>query len=908
VVAAATNPNQTTLSWTAASESGGTIARYLIERCSGGSCSNFAQIGTATALTFNDTGLSPSTSYSYRVRAQDALNVTGPYSAVATVATPAPIPAAPGNVVATPISGSQINLSWVASTETGGTVNNYLNQRCAGAACTNFAQVATSAPTTFNDTGVGGATTYVYRVRASDTGGRLSPYSNLASATTPNPTGLGFVQVAATLPQGTASSVSASYASSQTAGDLNVVVIGTNDATSVVQSVTDTAGNAYSLALGPTTGTGLRQSIYYAPNIRAGANTVTVTFTAAAAFPDLRILQYRGVNTLDVIAGASGNSGTANSGPVTTTSPNELLIGASMVAIATTAPGAGWTGRIITSPDGDLIEDQIAGAVGSYSATATVATGPWVMQIVGFRSSTGGGLAPDLAIADAEAGAFTQGQSAAYTLIVSNVGSTSTSGPVTVSNTIPAGLTPMAMTGTGWSCTLASVTCSRSDALSAAASYPPITLTVGVSPTAPPLVVDTAAVAGGGDSNSANNMATDNTAIGSGAPDTTPPSAPGTLTANAISGVEIDLSWGAATDDVGVAGYRVERCQGVGCTVYTKFGTLVTGTTFADIGLSPSTSYSYVVRAQDAAGNLGAYTPPATAATPASNPTLIAAYSFDEGSGTTLNDLSGRGNNGTIANGTWASSGKYGSALTFNGTSTMVTIPDAASLHLTTAMTLSAWVNPTANSSAWRDVIYKGVDNYYLAGSSANGGRPVIGMTITSPPTESYGTAQLALNTWTHLAATFDGTTLRLFVNGSQVSTQARSGEIVTSTNPLQIGGDSFFGQFFQGMIDEVRVYSAALTPAQIQADMAVAVGGSSPALSLSTASIDFGNQPVGSQSSAQRVTVTNRGTVDLNIAAIAITGAQAADFLQTNTCGARSHRWRPASSTRRSRRPAAAR
>ena len=67
---------------------------------------------------------------------------------------------------------------------------------------------------------------------------------------------------------------------------------------------------------------------------------------------------------------------------------------------------------------------------------------------------------------------------------------------------------------------------------------------------------------------------------------------------------------------------------------------------------------------------------------------------------------------------------------------------------------------------------------------------------------------------------TYDGTTLRLYVNGLQVSSVAHTGVITTSTNPLQIGGDSTYGQFFQGTIDEVRVYNTALTSAQIQTDM----------------------------------------------------------------------------------------
>ena len=107
-------------------------------------------------------------------------------------------------------------------------------------------------------------------------------------------------------------------------------------------------------------------------------------------------------------------------------------------------------------------------------------------------------------------------------------------------------------------------------------------------------------------------------------------------------------------------------------------------------------------------------------------PGLVAAYGFNEGTGTTVTDSSGNGNNGTIANATWTTAGKYGDALVFNGTSALVTIPDSALLHLTTGMTLEAWVDPSTVSSAWRDVIYKGDDNYYLSATSGYGSVPVI--------------------------------------------------------------------------------------------------------------------------------------------------------------------------------------
>jgi uncharacterized repeat protein (TIGR01451 family) len=214
---------------------------------------------------------------------------------------------------------------------------------------------------------------------------------------------------------------------------------------------------------------------------------------------------------------------------------------------------------------------------------------------------------------------------------------------------------------------------------------------------------------------------------------------------------------------------------------------------------------------------------------PPSPPGLVAAYAFNEGTGTSTADASGGVNSGAIGTAAWTTQGKYGNALSFNGTSAKVTIPDAASLRLTNGMTLEAWVNPSIVDGKWRDVVYKGNDNYYLEATSCCQGSPVGGGIFSGSYGENFGTSNLPLNTWTHLATTYDGTTLRLYVNGAQVASKAQTGSIATSTNPLQIGGDSIFGQYFSGRIDEVRVYSVALTQAQILGDMGTAIGGGPP-------------------------------------------------------------------------------
>jgi hypothetical protein len=149
----------------------------------------------------------------------------------------------------------------------------------------------------------------------------------------------------------------------------------------------------YTPAVGPTVQTGVAtQSIYYAKNIAAATtngNSVTVTFTTGANFPDIRIAEYSGLDTaspLDVSLGAQGNSATTSSGAVTTTNANDLLIGANLIQTGTTGAGSGFTSRIITPQDADILEDRIVTATGSYTATAPISpSAQWIMQIVAFK-------------------------------------------------------------------------------------------------------------------------------------------------------------------------------------------------------------------------------------------------------------------------------------------------------------------------------------------------------------------------------------------------------------------------------------------------------------------------------------------------------------------------------------------
>jgi glucose/arabinose dehydrogenase len=203
-----------------------------------------------------------------------------------------------------------------------------------------------------------------------------------------------FVQVNSATPQSSQGTVALAYNGAQTAGNTNIVAVGWNDTTATITSVTDAAGNVYQAASPLTRGSGLSQAIYYARNIKAaaaGANTVTVRFSAAASFADVRVTEYSGLdplNPLDATASAAGSGTAANSGNLTTTAANELIFGAGMTTGAFTGAAAGFTTRIITPIDADIAVDRNVTTVGAYSAGAVQGgSAQWVMQAASFRAA-----------------------------------------------------------------------------------------------------------------------------------------------------------------------------------------------------------------------------------------------------------------------------------------------------------------------------------------------------------------------------------------------------------------------------------------------------------------------------------------------------------------------------------------
>jgi len=198
----------------------------------------------------------------------------------------------------------------------------------------------------------------------------------------------------------------------------------------------------------------------------------------------------------------------------------------------------------------------------------------------------------------------------------------------------------------------------------------------------------------------------------------------------------------------------------------------------------------------------------------------VAAYSFDQGQGSTLADVTGQGHSGQIRGARWTS-GRYGRALQFDGIDDWVTVADAPRLDLTAGMTLMAWVYPTADGGTHDVLLKEGpgheIYNLYAYQHGARGAQATVRVGGTL---RELNGPRLRLHTWSHLASTYDGAVLRLYVNGVQRAQRSAAGVIATSTGVLRIGGNSLWGEFFRGKLDDIRIYDRALGASEVAAGM----------------------------------------------------------------------------------------
>lgn len=246
-----------------------------------------------------------------------------------------------------------------------------------------------------------------------------------------------------------------------------------------------------------------------------------------------------------------------------------------------------------------------------------------------------------------------------------------------------------------------------------------------------------------------------------------------------------------------------------------------TATLTPSSSLSPQTIYSAgIVGAEtgvtDTNGNELEADEEWTFTTAASDTVPSAAYAFSEDAGQVTFDSSGNGHTAALVNGADWTSGQFGTAVMFDGADDGVALPKSDALRLTTAFTLEAWVQPWTTGNGQQIIQMPGAsgDGLKVSGN----GRPRFTATFPAGVKEVTGPSALPLFSWTHVALTYDGSTLRLFVGGVQVATQAAAGG-VTGSEPMWLGRARVSGSLFSGVIDEVRIYRRALTATAIAAD-----------------------------------------------------------------------------------------
>ena len=219
---------------------------------------------------------------------------------------------------------------------------------------------------------------------------------------------------------------------------------------------------------------------------------------------------------------------------------------------------------------------------------------------------------------------------------------------------------------------------------------------------------------------------------------------------------------------------------------------------------------------------------------------LVAAYGFNETSGTTSVDASGTGNNGTLTNGAVFAGGKNGNGLSLDGVNDYFEAPETASIDIRGTITISAWINRRTQLTNGQEQTIARKDEgggylyHFRQGNLGND--PNNDLLVYTPGAgASHHTAanlSLGINTWHYAAVTYDADTdrVKIYLDGQEVLNEEDtvSGGYSSGSGALTIGSLRGTANFHDGSIDDVRIYNRALTQAEIQADMNTAVGGAS--------------------------------------------------------------------------------
>ncbi|MBI3853207.1 MAG: hypothetical protein HY298_23400 [Verrucomicrobia bacterium] len=348
------------------------------------------------------------------------------------------------------------------------------------------------------------------------------------------------------------------------------------------------------------------------------------------------------------------------------------------------------------------------------------------------------------------------------------------------------------------------------------------TVTVRFDPTTLGSVNRTVTLTGGG------GAAVSVIGIGVILPETTPPTITLTAPANGVTVSNTVNLTATASDNVGVVGVRF----------------FVSGTQISDDTASPyaqnwdsttvtNGSYRIYAQAYDGAGNTAwSGTNVITVSNaPTALPSPAAYWNFDEGTGTMAVD-SVSTNTLTLRPGaSWAGTGKYGNGLLLDGVNGRADAPNSSGLDISgNTISVAAWVQ-LENLGTWQQIMCKvketgAFTSPYFAWHLFSG--HVSSTTQWTPQFQLVNASGNSVNVsssvnvnygeWVHVVGVFDGSAVRIYVNGVEQGSAAQSGSIISYDQPLYIGAHGLPGEFAKGVIDEARVYSGALSATQVQA------------------------------------------------------------------------------------------
>jgi hypothetical protein len=551
---------QINLSW---SDNAGNETAYHVERCTGPACLNFAeiQILAADATNYSDTPAAGSV-YRYRVRASNAGGNSG-YSNVASAGTNAP--ADPTSLTATTISATRIDLAWADNADN---ELQYVVERCTGAGCSSFAEVAPLAAgtTSHSDLTVTLGNSYSYRVRAVNAA-FPSGYTNTATATTIVP------------------------------ADPTLLAADAISASQIDLSWTDNANNEVTYHVERCAGTGCGATpSNFVEIVTLPANATSYPNSGLAAETDYSY-RIRAVN-------AAGESQYSNVATATTSIP-VAPSGLNAVTINATEIALSWTDNAINET-GYLIERCVgAGCAGTESNFASLVTMPVDATVfTDFSATLGNSYTYRIRATGATGDSPFSNMATATTLLPSDP-TTLTAATVAVTPQIDVSWTDNSDNEAGFLIEACSTQgCSGFTQIDSVG--PNVTtfghtagVVLGEFYTYRVRAVNAAGTSGYTNSASANTFV---------------PANPTALSAITASASQINLSWTDNSDNE--QGFRVEFCATAACSDFTLIETLAPGATaYAHTGLVVSQSYSYRVIAFNAIGNSAAYTNEATATT-----------------------------------------------------------------------------------------------------------------------------------------------------------------------------------------------------------------------------------------------------------------------------------------------------